>query len=56
MSFVGVYLVARPDVGGLLAGRASGELLIVAAGVCTAVGSVFAQRFSVDLPLATRQA
>ncbi|WP_122089799.1 DMT family transporter [Halalkalicoccus subterraneus] len=56
VSFVGVALVARPDISGVLSGGSQGELLIVAAAVSTAIGSVFVQRYPVDLSLESRQA
>lgn len=56
VSFIGVFLVARPDPGALLSGGSRGEILILAAAASTALGSVLVQRYPVDLPLETRQA
>jgi probable blue pigment (indigoidine) exporter len=56
VSFVGVFLVARPDLNALLSGGSRGELLILIAAASTALGSVLVQRFSTTLPLESRQA
>ena len=56
VSFLGVFVVARPDPNALLSGGSYGELLILIAAASTALGSVLVQRFSTALAVESRQA
>lgn len=56
VSFLGVLLVARPDLTTVLSGGSHGEMLVLVAAISTALGAVLTQRYPTNLPLETQQA
>lgn len=56
LSFFGVVLVIGPESLRAVDFASRGELLVLGCAISYALGSVFAQRYRITLPLATRQA
>ena len=55
LGLAGVALLARPDLSTLFSGRVDGELLVFAAALSFALGSVLTQTLKADLPIETME-